>query len=868
MRTNQSTSRFILVVLLVVLSLVTSFAQETEPIWKFAQVTSDAEIIDMQTDSVGNCYLTGYFLSSNFGYGNDTVPGRGNESESTFILKTDPTGKLLWMHSMYGTNAGANIVPKKLRINERGDAVLIIEASNATVVNVGGDTVSMQADGTVSLIVKIAKNKAISWVRQIISTPFNIAPGVLEAEDMFIEESGNVFITGYFMGRNASISDGVTNYITPGENSYAKLFVVRIQAEGNVAWIQSCATDTSMGPSNIYSLIIRNNPGPSNNFFIGGYNTGFEFFIFGMDTLSFAQSTDAYIACYSKNGEPQWASSFRGNLFEYPEDITVMKSGEVVFLGHSNSSFVNISGDIYSPGGNYNLYLARYNSVGDLIKSGEIAIQKTILNSPGLNAQIKSDREENLIISSEFQSATLFSSVFTLLNPDPGTNDMFITRLSGLTFNPLWTFQGTSPGDNHFEGLHIDPLGNIYFSGTSFNNLNLGPTPVAGNVSEGTPYTARVNANGVLEYVFWQSNTVDNQIRLQHINSDAYGNTYVSGSFNGPGNLLGQNNLSALGTQGKFIAKYAYVRDVSGIVENALGEPLEAGYVKIYGYTFYQRSPLNDSVLIGSNGSFLFKDIPYGRYILVAQPTDASSEFYVQTYYPSAVYWEFGQQITINSEDPDMVYVITIQEAQILEGNTAVEGNLSDNINEKILETGKYDKGRPVKKAKIVLAGSRAKDTSYDIVATIETDNQGNFAFNDVEDGSYYIWADVPGLPVQGVYEINISGHQFVSNLNYILTEEAVIRAGQPEYSAINRPIKESDIAVYPNPCNDFIRIYSDKPVQFLVEFIDSKGVTVKHIQTQSGNVPLDISDILPGIYIVRILTEEKISFINLSVIR
>lgn len=868
MKTIQSTFNYLFVLLFSVMLFGKTYAQPPDPIWKFANVTSDAQLIDMLTDSVGNCYLTGYFNTSYFSYGNDSVPGTGEESQSAFILKVDPTGKPIWFHSMYGMNDGASIIPKKLKINERGDAVLILEASNDTAVNVSGEVVDLKAGGTVSLVIKVAKNKKITWVRQIISTPYNVAAGQLEAEDMFIEESGNVYVTGYFRGSSAALSDDLTNYATPGMNAYSMLFVARIESAGNVAWIQSCPIDTTMGVSNIFSTIIRNSPAPGNTIFIGGYHDGFAYFMFGEDTLSFAQATEAFISCYTKDGVSQWAKSFHGDQYEYPEDITVMQGGDAVFMGHSNSTFVTVGSNVYTPNGNYNLYLARYNPEGTALNTSEIAIQKASLNSPGFNARLRHDMEGNLIVCSEFQSTTIFSDVFTILNPDPGTNDMFITKLNSATFEPLWTFHGTAPGDNHFEGLHIDPQGNIFFSGTSYNNLVLGPSPVVGNASQGTPYSARVNTNGLLDHLFWQPNTVDNQIRLQKINSDVYGNAYVSGNFNGPANILGTHNLSILGTQGNFIAKYARVKDINGLVQNNLGEPVPQGYVKIYGYTLYQRSPLNDSVLIESDGSFFFKDIPYGQYILVAQPTEASLEVYSQTYFPSAIYWEFGHQITVNSESSDMIYSITLQSLKTFDGITAVDGNISDNEDTKMFETLRFDKGRPVKKAKIVLAGSRKKDITYEIVATTETDDEGSFAFNDVEDGSYYLWADIPGLPVQGVYEITISGHQYVSNLDYLVTEEVVIPNGEPQYSGIDQMMGDPTIEIYPNPCSEFIRVSLEKSSQGIIDIIDTKGVCVKHIKIASENILIDVSKILPGNYLIRIMSEEIIIFDKIAIVR
>jgi hypothetical protein len=92
-------------------------------------------------------------------------------------------------------------------------------------------------------------------------------------------------------------------------------------------------------------------------------------------------------------------------------------------------------------------------------------------------------------------------------------------------------------------------------------------------------------------------------------------------------------------------------------------------------------------------------------------------------------------------------------------------------------------------------------------VATTETDDEGNFAFYNVTDGDYFLWVDYPGLPVQNIYMVTVSGHQFISNLDYIVTAEVVTSAGFPQYSALRDPQQHKDIEIYPNPCNEYLTV-------------------------------------------------------------
>ena len=394
----------------------------------------------------------------------------------------------------------------------------------------------------------------------------------------------------------------------------------------------------------------------------------------------------------------------------------------------------------------------------------------------------------------------------------------------------------------------------------------MGLQTVTGNAVEGTPYVARILNNGSPDYVFWQTNTTDGRVNVEKISSDNYGNSYVAGNYIGTASAIDGTNLPQPNPAGLFLGKYAYVKTISGIVRNETGDFISDGYVKLFGCTRYQRSPLNDSVSLGANGSFEFIDIPAGRYMLVAFPTGPGSEIYIPTYYPSAEYWEFTEYFEITPNSSYGPFNITIQQKSDLSGITALDGNVSENDETKSLKTSSHDKAKPSKKATVVLAGNKRQEKStYEIVATTLTDDDGNFAFFSVDNGTYHLWVDIPGLPCEPVYVIEIDGNQYVSNLNYLVNEEVVAAEGFPEYDAIDPALDESGVMLYPNPARDNLSIILPFD-NGIADLFDSNGRYIRRYKLVRTENRIDISDISPGNYSMRIYYNHSVVFRRITI--
>ncbi|MBN1599777.1 MAG: T9SS type A sorting domain-containing protein [Bacteroidales bacterium] len=862
MKNPSTIKKAIIVIAAALISGGSIKSQIADPEWKFAKTTTPASIEQMLTDSLGNIYMVSVFTSSEFGYQGRFVPGMssGNDEQNIGLLKLEPTGKIKWMNSIYGSDSGATVLPIKMVRNQRGEMALLFTVENTSQVWMGNYRTSADIDKKNTYIAKITKTGAKAWVY---SFKVEGTTTELNATDLTIEENGAVYCTGWFRGLNAYLGGQPAE----GTGNDAMLFVGHIDPEGNVAWFTNCNYNTDDDNGHIYSTKIVSSK--QDFICIGGYYEGSRRFAFSGDTVVLNNQNNAFIATYHKEGFPMWSRSYAGDSTEYIEGIKISENGDVYALGFFNSNSLWIGSDFFfSEFGGYDMFLTKYSSEGTLLNTLSVVTDYPFVSAIDNNTFMELDPEQNIIICSDFYRDLFFDDGTEVFNTEPGTSDMLVVKLNQESFDPEWIVQGAWAGDNNFEGISIDPLGNVYFTGTAYNSINVSGDVVTGNIDDGSPYLVRARNNGAVDYTFWQSNGPTNHVISKFIGSDVYGNSYIAGSYNGDDASLSEIPLTAANNNGLFVGKFSRVFNIEGIVINDLEEPVDQGYVKLYGYTFYQRSPLNDSVNITGGGEFVFTDVPSGNYILTAVPTDDASGNYVPTYFPDAEYWEFAEQITVRPGSVPGPLVIVMQSKTPFEGLSEFSGGVTELDTSDISKSYIHEKPRARAKATVILVGNRNKSSEYEIVAVTETDISGNFEFTGIEDGFYYLFVDDPGLPTENGYFIEVFGNQYISSLDYLVEEERIVGTN-PEYTPIIDYVFVPDnIELFPNPVSDMLNINLSISSQGILDIIDMKGAFLKRVRLSQSQNTIDISDLNPGNYIVRILTKENITFRKISIIR
>lgn len=825
---------------------------QNEPRWRWARTGTDATVDLTVSDTLGNTVVFGKYTTPEFSIGNVSINGTaGAPSDNLYLVKYTSTGALMWLKRIAGTVANTVLNPVKVVTNSRGDITILGTAINTPGLQVDNRIVSFTNDNEQMFIAKFHKAGRLLWTR-IVQVKGGLNASVI-GNDIDMNDAGEVFVTGHFIGDSAQFN---LKQI-PGQTTDPIFFLAKYSTWGLIDWVTSCGYDKGGDNGSVsgHKVAVSN----ANEVTVAGEFFGYRDFYFGTDTLNTMGGTDVFVAHYMPDGTVQWSRKIQGILDEKLEQLVVDNAGNILVAGLYNSDVLQVvDKNVTNSSNGFDLYVAQImpGGVTNWLQSIDIKLQT--MDMQGIKAVLHTDEISDVYIATLFQGAEVLVNTLVRTNTEPGTTDLLFAKLEGQTGIPIWSRTAAAVGENWFNSVVFDRFSNVYFTA----DINTGSTTVdvstiKDTLGYGGDYIAKINRFGDIGYIRPILNKDSNNlIDINALSVDFFGNLYVSGVFQGDNNMLDELPLTTI-TGGIYTAKYAYVTSISGQVKDADGNAVTNGYVKLYGYSRFQRSPISDSVAVGAGGYYLFNRVPFGHYIVYAKAVKADYPNSTPTYYPSEGHWADATKIAVNSTIPITGIDIIINMPEAPPGTGSLGGNIfeTDSIITNYKSTLSILK-QPAKEVSVVLV-NRKKGTDGNVVAVVYTDDFGNFIISDLADGYYTLIADIPGLPHAGYYDITITGGQFIGNLDYEVGLEEIYpvqTTGMDDYLNPSRVIH-----LYPNPFSEkfSIRIHerSDLKDLMTVEIYTVTGQLCQSmlIENPKSDNTIITSRLKPGIYLVRI---------------
>ncbi len=241
---------------------------------------------------------------------------------------------------------------------------------------------------------------------------------------------------------------------------------------------------------------------------------------------------------------------------------------------------------------------------------------------------VAADAAGNVYVAGEFQGPATFTSqtqVITL--PGFGGEDAFVAKYAP-DGQLLWVQPLGGPENDVANAIAVDAAGNVTITG-SFNGLaQFGTCVLNSPASEGgNAFVARLDTNG---NVLWVKE-IDAGIGAsgQGIALDAADNVYVTGSFVGQANFLGQIVQSATGNQGNsFVLKLDAAGDFLWVSQFGKPDGIQAGDAS--SPNALAVDPAGTAIYIA--GSFRGTDVDFGTDPLSPHRLDAQggSDLFVE----------------------------------------------------------------------------------------------------------------------------------------------------------------------------------------------------------------------------------------------
>jgi len=433
-------------ILLVLLSVNIFFttprvvAQTSNWLWaKNAGGSGFDEAVAIKTDAAGNTYVAGQFKSSSITFGSVTLTNSGNYD--LFLVKYDSFGSAVWAKKVGGTG------------NEKAFSVAI---DNSGYIYVTGDFTSpslvfgsstlTNAGSSDILIAKYDVSGNVVWAKNLGGA------GVDGGSSVATDNSGNVFVAGYFSSTSIAVGSGtLTN-----TGSY-DMFLVKYDASGSVLWSGNAS---GAGTEKVGGISIDKH----GNCYATGYFAGTSV-VFGSTTLTNAGVDNIYLVKYNSTGNVLWAKSAGGSANDVAYSIAVDTLCNAYITGAFNSTTLNIGSTALSNVGSADIFVAKYDSAGNPLWA-----KRAGGTYPEEANSITIDANGNSYITGYFGSPSIsFGSVVLTNASSTGTEDVFVTKYEP-SGSVLWAKNTGGSGSDWANAISVDGSGNNLIAGYYANS--------------------------------------------------------------------------------------------------------------------------------------------------------------------------------------------------------------------------------------------------------------------------------------------------------------------------------------------------------------------------------------------------------------
>ncbi len=379
---------------------------------------------------------------------------------------------------------------------------------------------------------------------------------------------------------------------------------------------------------------------------------------------------------------------------------------------------------------------------------------------------------------------------------------------------------------------------------------------ICADSSAGDTLWTTVNA-GIANYFTWGGLIIHNN-KLYGAMDGAGIYCFDAGNIDGQWPVFG-GNLYATNSFDSSLVSYG----ISGIIyDKSKSSTIDSGKVYLYKYGT-PPSPMQvvDSSVINGGGGYEIYNIQPGDYLVQANPENVSYPNGVTSYQYNEYSWEDANVISISKDTTlDIIALGFVSPTGVgsISGKI-VKGNI-----------GKMNPGDPYRGADISLID---RATSSVTICTL-SDSTGNFSFSDIPTGSYSIYVDVAGVPVDtNTYNVTTINNVVTSIV--ITVDSTEITFGMQ--SGISSDLSHDqliEVFAYPVPASTF--------VYFRFEMVDSKRITIEmfnmlgkkegvlfndKLNKGEHTLKVDLTDYPRGIYFYDIKTNLSIKTGKLIII-
>jgi hypothetical protein len=457
---------------------------------------------------------------------------------ANFAVSTVTPGSTLWAKS-FGSGSGFGY-----SVARDASGNVFVAGYFGTAVDFGGGSLT-SAGGQDIFVAKYSPSGTYIWAKQFGGT------GDDAANNIAVDSSGNVFVTGYF---SATASFGTNSYTSfSGKDAFlAKLS----GSSGAVVWSRRIGSSyTLINPPDDIGLGVAVDP-TSGAVVIAGQIVGWADFGDGNINYNVVYQSP-FLAKYDMNGAPVWHKTFGANTGFAKECVAVDAGGNVFAAGNLTTT-VDLGNGVLPyiampPATDF--YVAKFTPSGSNVWGRTLGTTDGSLGA--FVAGIALDASANVFLTGGFSGKVDLGSGVSILG-SATLNSAYLVKLAGSNGGALWAaaFTNISVQSASFgNSVTVDTLGNPAAVGSYYNTIGVGGTTLtSASANVWDVFAVKYSAAGSLTWAKSFGGAASDQ--GYGVTADQNNNVVVTG-YTGGGNFGGTNLTVPVGSTAPFLMKLA-----------------------------------------------------------------------------------------------------------------------------------------------------------------------------------------------------------------------------------------------------------------------------------------------------------------------
>lgn len=395
-----------------------------------------------------------------------------------------------------------------------------------------GGTQLVSAGGEDIFMAKYHPNGTLQWVQQF------GGPGDDRATAMCRDTAGGIDVAGTFSG---TVMFDTNTLVSAGG---LDVFLARFTLAGDLDWaLRGGGASNDVAQAVAASTVVY-------AIYVAGYSQANA--TFGSTTLSISGVTNKmFLAGYSTTGNFGWAATSTGTGPSEARAL-VCDPGNFVYVGGTCAGSVTFGGQTLSSTGALSGFVAKYSSGGNTASWARRL--GTVTNTPTFNNRVNGlalDTNWNAYVTGEFQGEVAFlGGTNGAVSFDTTQSDGFLLKLD-TAGTGQWVKKISGPGADSGNSVTLDPLGNVYLTGSFRNSAAIGNTLLTGAGGQDM-FVALFDTTGALVKARRAGGAEDDP--GQAVATDGAGSVFVAGSHAAPA-AFGTNSLTTAGGRDAFLTR-------------------------------------------------------------------------------------------------------------------------------------------------------------------------------------------------------------------------------------------------------------------------------------------------------------------------